>query len=123
MCSLTPLHEPIFSVCHLCLLTALFISTVTFLIVPILLSFFFQLPINSSILFGIGASLLVGALCVIGFYIYPIYRADNLKRTLDDSLPFTTGYMEILARAGMLAINDVPHRDSILVRPNNFQKE
>ncbi len=35
------------------------------------------------------------------FYAYPIYRADNLKRNLEDSLPFMTGYMAILAGAGV----------------------
>jgi flagellar protein FlaJ len=37
----------------------------------------------------------------IGFYLYPIYRADTLKRGLEDELPFTTGYMAILASAGV----------------------
>jgi flagellar protein FlaJ len=32
---------------------------------------------------------------------YPIYRADKHKRELDDELPFTTGYMSILASAGV----------------------
>jgi flagellar protein FlaJ len=38
---------------------------------------------------------------VIGFYSYPKYRADSLKRALDDELPFTVGYMSILAGAGV----------------------
>ena len=43
--------------------------------------------------------MLAGALTLIGFYVYPIYRADDLKRKLDDGLPFTAGYMAILAGA------------------------
>ena len=76
------------------------ISVMTF--VPVLLFFIFKLSLLSSLLFGIGASLLAGALTVIGFYFYPIYRADSLKRTLEDGLPFTAGYMSILAGAGVL---------------------
>jgi flagellar protein FlaJ len=53
----------------------------------------------SSLLFGVGASLLGGALTLTGFYFYPIYRADALKRRLEDGLPFTAGYMAILAGA------------------------
>ena len=38
---------------------------------------------------------------MIVFYFYPTYRADSLKRDLEDELPFTTGYMSILAGAGV----------------------
>jgi flagellar protein FlaJ len=33
--------------------------------------------------------------------VYPVYLADKHKRELDDELPFTTGYMSILASAGV----------------------
>jgi len=58
-------------------------------------------PPTSSLLFGIGVSLFAGASTIIGFYVYPIYRTDSLKRNLEDGLPFTTGYMAILAGAGV----------------------
>ena len=38
---------------------------------------------------------------MIVFYVYPTYRADSLKRDLEDEMPFTTGYMSILAGAGV----------------------
>jgi len=38
---------------------------------------------------------------MIGFYCYPGYRADSLKRALEEGLPFTAGYMSILAGAGV----------------------
>lgn len=85
----------------LCILTTLFASVFTLVLVPLILISILRLSFYSSMLFGIGISLLVGAFTVIGFYVYPIYRGDNLKRTLEDGLPFTTGYMEILARAGV----------------------
>jgi flagellar protein FlaJ len=52
-------------------------------------------------LFGLGGSLFAGAITTIGFYGYPIYRADAIKRQLEDELPFTTGYMAILSSAGV----------------------
>jgi flagellar protein FlaJ len=52
-------------------------------------------------LFGVGGSLFTFAFLIIGFYAYPIYRADKLRRELDDELPFTTGYMAILTSAGV----------------------
>jgi flagellar protein FlaJ len=42
-----------------------------------------------------------GAFSIIGFYLYPIIKADSVKRNLDDGLPFTTGYLSILAGAGV----------------------
>jgi flagellar protein FlaJ len=54
-----------------------------------------------AVLFGVGGSLFVFAFTIIGFYFYPIYRADKLRRDLEDELPFTTGYMAILTSAGV----------------------
>ncbi|UCD26295.1 MAG: type II secretion system F family protein [Candidatus Bathyarchaeota archaeon] len=83
------------------ILTALLLSISVLILVPMLLIFVFKLSLVSSLLFGIGISLFAGALAVVGFYFYPIYRADSLKRTLEDGLPFTAGYMSILAGAGV----------------------
>ena len=68
---------------------------------PIVLGAAFGMPLLSSLLFGVGAGLLAGAATTIGFYSYPIYRADKHKRDVEDELPFTTGYMAILASAGV----------------------
>jgi len=61
----------------------------------------FRVPFGSSLLFGVGAALFTSASSVVGFYLYPVYRADKHRRELDDELPFTTGYMSILATAGV----------------------
>jgi len=79
------------------LLSFLATLSVTFLS----LLFIFRLSFLSSSLFGVGASLLAGASTLICFYVYPIYRADNFKRNMESELPFTTGYMAILAGAGV----------------------
>jgi len=84
------------------ILTAFLFSISILILVPVLLTFVFKLSLLSSLLFGVGISLFAGALTVIGFYFYPIYRADSLKRALEDGLPFTAGYMSILAGAGVL---------------------
>jgi len=52
-------------------------------------------------MFGIGGSLFTCAFSIIGFHVYPIYRADKFRRELEDELPFTTGYMAILTSAGV----------------------
>lgn len=67
----------------------------------VLLFFVFKVPLGSVLLFGVGGALFAWALSVVGFYLYPVYRADKHKRELDDELPFTTGYMAILASAGV----------------------
>jgi flagellar protein FlaJ len=70
-------------------------------IVPFLLFFVLNIPFLPALLFGVGGSLFGVAFTIIGFYGYPIYRADATKRQLEDELPFTTGYMAILASAGV----------------------
>jgi len=60
-----------------------------------------RLSISSSLVFGVGATLFAGASMLIGFYAYPLLRADSLKRNLEDGLPFTVGYLSILAGSGV----------------------
>ncbi len=83
------------------IVATLLLSTSVMIFVPLLLFFIFKLSLVLSLLFGVGVSLFAGALTVIGFYVYPTYRADSLKRDLEDEMPFTTGYMSILAGAGV----------------------
>jgi len=83
------------------ILTSLLLSVSTMLAVPALLFFIFKLSFFLALLFGAGLSLLAGAVTVMAFYAYPSYRSDNLKRALEDDLPFTAGYMSILAGAGV----------------------
>lgn len=77
------------------------ISFAALIFIPCLLVFVFNTHLLSAVLFGVGGSLFAVAFSIIGFYVYPIYRADKLRRELEDELPFTTGYMAILASAGV----------------------
>jgi len=77
------------------------ISFAALAVVPTLLIFVLKVPLLSAIMFGVGGSLFACAFSIIGFYVYPIYRADKLRRELEDELPFTTGYMAILTSAGV----------------------
>jgi len=83
------------------ILASLFTCVSTLVLVPISLVFIAHLPLTSSILFGIGSALFAGAFTTIGFYYYPVFRADSLKRDVEGELPFTTSYMAILAGAGV----------------------
>jgi flagellar protein FlaJ len=85
----------------LTIFAAILISIAILAVTPCMLFFAFHLPLLPALLFGVGGSLLSLALSIIGFYAYPIYRSDALKRKLEDELPFTTGYMAILASAGV----------------------
>ncbi len=77
------------------------ISLITCIFIPCLVAFVFNVPFLPAVLFGVGGGLFAIAFSTIGFYVYPIYRADKLKRELEDELPFTTSYMAILASAGV----------------------
>jgi len=89
----------------LAVLTTATLSAIALFLIPLSLFFVFKLSTASSILFGVGGSLFIMALTLIGFYTYPILRADGLKRAQEDSLPFISGYMSILAGAGVPVAN------------------
>ncbi|MEM2147015.1 MAG: type II secretion system F family protein [Candidatus Bathyarchaeia archaeon] len=85
----------------LTLFSTILITIAMLVSIPCILMFIFNLPVLPAFLFGLGGSLFTVAFSVIGFYIYPVYRADKLQRELDDELAFATGYMSILANAGV----------------------
>jgi flagellar protein FlaJ len=85
----------------LTVLSAFILSFSALATVPIIMMIVFHVPLLLAVLFGIGADLFSIALTIVSFYSYPIYRADKLKRELEDELPFTTGYMAILTSAGV----------------------
>jgi flagellar protein FlaJ len=85
----------------LTVLATILASLVAVAIIPFLVIFTFNVSLLPAILFGVGGSLFASAFSIIGFYAYPIYRADKLRRELEDELPFITGYMTILTSAGV----------------------
>ncbi|MEM2099134.1 MAG: type II secretion system F family protein [Candidatus Bathyarchaeia archaeon] len=85
----------------LMLVASFLIAVPVGVVASLLLFFIFHISLTSVLLFGVGAALFAWACSVIGFYLYPVYLADKHRRELDDELPFTTGYMSILASAGV----------------------
>jgi len=85
----------------LAILTALLASVSVCVIVPLVSLLIFRLSPTLTLLYTTGAALFAGAFSIIGFYLYPIITADSARRNLDDGLPFTTGYLSILAGAGV----------------------
>jgi len=81
--------------------TAILLLITALAIIPSMLFFALRVQLMPSFMFGIGGGLFACAFSIIGFYIYPVYRADKVKRDLEDELPFTTGYMAILSSAGV----------------------
>jgi len=85
----------------LTVVTTTLASAIVLLCMPLIATTLLHIPLLSAVLFGIGGSLFALAFTVIAFIIYPTYRADTVKRNLEDELPFTTGYMAILTSAGV----------------------
>lgn len=85
----------------LALLTTMLTLVSVLIIVPPITLLLFHLSPLLTLLYTAAATLFTGAFSIIGFYLYPIVRADNRKRNLEDALPFTTGYLSILAGAGV----------------------
>jgi flagellar protein FlaJ len=85
----------------LTVLSSFLITASVAVVVPVVLVVVSHIALASALLFGFGGALFAWAFTVIGFYLYPVYCADNHRRELDDELPFTSGYMTILASAGV----------------------
>lgn len=85
----------------LAVVASFFISLPVAIATILLLLLAFGVPLSSVLLFGAGTAMFTWAFSIVGFYLYPIYCADKHKRDLEDELPFTTGYMSILASAGV----------------------
>jgi flagellar protein FlaJ len=85
----------------LAILTTLLASVSVAIIFPVVALLVLHLSPLLSLLYTVGAALFTGAFSIIGFYFFPIIRKDTLKRSLEDDLPFTTGYLSILAGAGV----------------------
>lgn len=89
----------------LAVLTTVVFSVTALILIPAFLFFIFRVPLVPALLFGVGGSLFAVALTLAGFYLYPVLRADSVKRGLEDELPFISGYMAILAGAGVPVAN------------------
>jgi flagellar protein FlaJ len=85
----------------LTVLSSLLITASIAVVLPVVLVVVSNMALASALLFGFGGALFTWAFTIIGFYLYPVYCADKHKRELDDELPFTSGYMAILASAGV----------------------
>jgi flagellar protein FlaJ len=85
----------------LTIFTTVLICVGALMLIPCLLFLLLGVPLLPAVLFGVGGSLFSLAFSILGFYLYPVYRADTVRRKLEDELPFTTGYMAVLASAGV----------------------
>jgi flagellar protein FlaJ len=85
----------------LTVLSSLLITASVAMVLPVMLIIVSHVALASALLFGFGGALFAWAFTIIGFYLYPVYCADKHKRELDDELSFTSGYMAILASAGV----------------------
>ena len=85
----------------LAILTTLLVSVSVGVVFPLAALLLLRLSPFLALLYTVGATLFAGAFSIVGFYLYPIIKADSRKRSLEDELPFTTGYLSILAGAGV----------------------
>lgn len=85
----------------LTILVTLLTSVSAALVIPILTLLLFHVSPFVALLYTVGGTLFTGAFSIMGFYLYPVIKADARKRNLEEELPFTTGYLSILAGAGV----------------------
>jgi flagellar protein FlaJ len=85
----------------LTLLTCVIVAASTMMLVVLVSQLVLGIALWPSLLFGLGGSLMAGVGAILGFYGYPLYRADARRRDLEDNMAFATGYLAILAGAGV----------------------
>lgn len=85
----------------LAILSTLLVSVSVMVVFPLVVLLLLRLSPLLTLLYTAGATLFAGAFSMIGFYMYPIIKLDSRKRNLEEELPFTTGYLSILAGAGV----------------------
>lgn len=85
----------------LAILVTLITTVSVAVITPALTFLLFHLSPVLTLLYTTGSTLFTMAFSILGFYLYPIIKADSRKRNLEEELPFTTGYLSILAGAGV----------------------
>jgi len=85
----------------LAILTTLLVTIAVLSVVPMVSLLVLHFSPMLTLLYTAGATLLAAASSIIGFYLYPIIKADGAKRSVEEGLPFTTGYLSILAGAGV----------------------
>jgi archaellum biogenesis protein FlaJ (TadC family) len=85
----------------LTLLTGIIVAASTMMILVLVSDLVLGIALLPSLLFGLGGSLMAGVGAILGFYGYPLYRADARRRDLEDNMAFATGYLAILAGAGV----------------------
>lgn len=85
----------------LIILSSLLVSGISGILVFTLLNYIILLDISLSLLFGIGIGLIAGVLTIGCLYVYPYYKADKVRRSLDNSMAFMASYMAILAGSGV----------------------
>lgn len=83
------------------ILASMLASASAIVLIPLTLVLIGHLSLFSSVLFGVGGAMFAGAFTIVAFYMYPILRADSMKKNIESELPFTTSYMAILAGAGV----------------------
>lgn len=86
-------------------LSAAFLAAIVIPIffLPLLFLVFFVLglPFSIAMLMIPFAWLLIGGITFMGFYIYPVLRVEEAKKSASNSLPFATVYFATLAGTGM----------------------
>jgi flagellar protein FlaJ len=85
----------------LTLLTCVIVAASTMMLVVLVSQLVLGIALLPSLLFGLGGSLMGGVGAILSFYGYPLYRADARGRDLEDNMAFATGYLAILAGAGV----------------------
>ncbi len=85
----------------LTLLASLMVVVPVAVVLPFVTFYAFHMTLTSVLLFSVGGAMLIWAVSIFAFYFYPTYLADKRKRELEDEMPFLTGYMSILASAGV----------------------
>jgi flagellar protein FlaJ len=81
--------------------TVLLLFPFVFMLLNLLFMQVYEMPFTVAIIGSLIFSMMISLGVFFGFYIYPQYRMDSLKKQIEDRLPYATTHMATIAGTGV----------------------
>ncbi len=113
----------------LIILASLLVSSISGILVFTILNYIIHLDLSLSLLFGVGLGLMAGVFSIGLMYVYPYYKADKVRRSLDSSMAFMANYMAILAGSGVppdimfRSLSKIPQDSAVVDESNTIVRD
>ena len=113
----------------LIILVSLLVSSISGILVFTILNYIISIDISLSLLFAIGIGLMASVFSIGFLYVYPYYKADKVRRSLDSSMAFMASYLAILAGSGVppdimfQSLSKIPQDSAVVDESNTIVRD